>query len=145
MDWREQRSRAAAEHAAALERRRKNENAAVQQLIDAFVTVALREGLPTERFVVQGFGGRGRARSDVEGWLLRRDGKMGLGTDGQMYRLTAQLSVLDRFRTVAPEVVDPPRVIGAGGRDGDSISLEDVLRRLLPGWEARVDGPADPA
>ncbi|MDO5496179.1 MAG: hypothetical protein Q4G64_10720 [bacterium] len=133
-NWREERTEAAREHAAALERRRRTESEAAQRMLDEFTTAALDAGLPTERFVVRGFGGRGQARTDVQGWLLRRDGTIGLGTDGRLYRLTSDLSLLDRFRTVSPEAIDPPRVIGAGGRDGDSISLETALERLLPGW-----------
>ncbi|HZK04923.1 MAG TPA: hypothetical protein VFC82_03645 [Actinomycetaceae bacterium] len=134
MSWREERTRAAAEHAAALERRRRSEHAAARRIIDEFTEAALAAGLPTQRFEVLGFGGRGRARTDVVGWLLRRDGTIGLGTDGTMYRLTSQLGLIDRFRTVRPEPMNPPRVIGAGGRDGDSISLEEALNRLMPGW-----------
>lgn len=133
-DWREQRSIAAAEHQAALERSRRAQHDAAQRMLDAFTREALAAGLPTQQFVVKGFGGRGRARTNVSGWLLRRDGTIGLGVDGRMYRLTADLGLLDRFRTFEPEQIDPPRVIGAGGRDGDSIPLETALDRLLPAW-----------
>ncbi|HHW82704.1 MAG TPA: hypothetical protein GX743_02610 [Actinomycetales bacterium] len=144
MEWREERTRAAQEHAAALERRRRTESEAAQRMLDQFTQAALAADLPTEVFVVRGFGGRGRARTEVEGWLLRRDGTIGLGTDGRMYRLTQDLSLLDRFRTVSPEAIDPPRVIGAGGRDGDSIALETVLDRLLPGWKDQGQPDAPP-
>lgn len=142
-DWRETRSRAAAERAAALERARETEAAHAQALLDQFVTAATAADLPTTRFVVLGFGGRGRARSDIDGWLLRRNGTIGLGTDGTMYRLTDDLSLLDRFRTVTPRAIPPQRQIGAGGRDGDSIMLEDALERLLPGWRTRGTAAPD--
>lgn len=136
MNWREERSRTAAEHAAALERARETEIAAARAIIDDFLVAARAAKLPTTRFVVQGFGGKGQARTNVEGWLLRRNGTIGLGTDGTVYRLTDDLSLLDRIRGVEPRPIDPQRQIGAGGRDGDSIMLEDALRRLLPEWRS---------
>jgi hypothetical protein len=48
--------------------------------------------------------------------------------------LTAPLSVLDRLRGVQLTPTPPPLVIGAGGKDGDSIELVAALERLLPGW-----------
>lgn len=96
--------------------------------------VVRARGLAPAELTVRGFGGKGRARSSVRGWELRRDGKIALGEDGKVYRMTRDLGLLDRFRAVTPEEIDPPMVIGAGGRDGDSIELAIALDRLLPGW-----------
>lgn len=95
---------------------------------------ARKAGLAPEDLTVRGFGGKGRARSAIRGWELRRDGTIALGEDGRMYRMTADLGLLDRFRAVMPEAIDPPLVIGAGGRDGDSVELAVALDRVLPGW-----------
>ncbi|MDN5559741.1 MAG: hypothetical protein L0G23_09955, partial [Ruaniaceae bacterium] len=80
------------------------------------------------------YGGRGTASSDITGWYVRNDHSMGVGTDGKMYRLALPLSVMDRLRGVTLRPMAPPMVLGAGGRDGDSIDLANALRRLLPEW-----------
>ncbi|GAB2617928.1 hypothetical protein [Pseudactinotalea suaedae] len=132
-DWAAQRTEAAAEQERRLHARKAVEHEKAHAILTEFAAVA-RERLPTERLVVRGYGGRGSARSDVEGWYLRLDGTIGLGTDGSFYVLTAPLSVLDRLRGVQLTPTPPPLVIGAGGKDGDSIELVAALERLLPGW-----------
>lgn len=124
-------------HAERLARRREAEHARARALLHRFTAVALAERLPTEPLVVQGYGGRGQARSDRVGWYLRTDRTIGLGADGELYRLTAPLSLLDRVRGVSLTPMDPPAVLGAGGKDGDSVELSVALERLLPGWQHR--------
>lgn len=132
-DWASQRTEAAREQERRLRERQEVEHARARAILAKFTPVAL-ERLPPERLVVKGYGGRGSARSDVEGWYLRLDKTIGLGTDGQFYVLTAPLSALDRIRGVRLQPTPPPLVIGAGGKDGDSIELVAALDRLLPGW-----------
>jgi predicted alpha/beta-hydrolase family hydrolase len=134
-DWTRRRREAAAEHAARLEQRQATESARAQQLLDTFAAAALRTGLPTSRLQVTGYGGRGRATSDVTGWYIRQDKAMGVGTDGRLYVLTAPLSLPERLRGIHLDPIAPPLVLGAGGRDGDSIDLVDALERVLPGWQ----------
>ncbi len=138
-EWSEQRREAADEHAARLRRRQEAENARAQQLLDAFAAAAMRAGLPAERLQVTGYGGRGRASSDVTGWYVRQDRSMGIGTDGGLYVLTAPIGFAERLRGIHLKRVPPPMVLGAGGRDGDSIDLPDALERLLPGWQGLQD------
>lgn len=137
-DWVSERTAAAREHERRLHARQEAEHARAHAILGEFTAVALRR-LPTEPLMVKGYGGRGTARSDVEGWYLRVDRTVGLGTDGEFYVLTAPLGVLDRVRGVRLKSTPPPLVIGAGGKDGDSIDLVDALERLLPGW--RDDDP----
>lgn len=137
-DWTERRREAAEEHADRLRRRQEAESARAQAMLDEFTAAALRAELPTTRLVVTGYGGRGRATSDIEGWYVRGDQSMGVGTDGKLYVLSAPLGVLDRLRGIHLTPIAPPLVLGAGGRDGDSIDLADALERVLPGW--RDDG-----
>lgn len=134
-DWAAQRTEAAAEQERRLHARKAVEHDKARAILDAFVQMA-KERLPVERLVVQGYGGRGSARSDVEGWYLRLDRTIGVGTDGSFYVLTAPLGVLDRVRGVQLEPTPPPLIIGAGGKDGDSIELVAALERLLPGWRS---------
>ncbi len=136
-EWSDQRREAAAEHAERLRRREAAENAQAQQILDDFAAAALRAGLPAETLRITGYGGKGRATSDVTGWYVRQDRSMGVGTDGKLYILTAPLGLMDRWRRVHLEPIPPPLVLGAGGRDGDSIDLADALERLLPGWRER--------
>jgi hypothetical protein len=104
-------------------------------MLRTFVAAAGRAGLAPERLRVQSYDGRSTARTGLTGWYLRGDRTVAVGTDGRFYVLTARLSALDRLRgtTVPPE--DPPLVIGAGGKDGDSLALTAALTRLVPGWD----------
>jgi hypothetical protein len=134
-DWASRRTEAAREQERRLHARQEVEHAKARAILEEFAAVA-RGTLPTERLIVRGYGGRGSARSDVEGWYLRLDKTVGLGTDGSFYVLTAPLGVLDRVRGVTLTPTPPPLVIGAGGKDGDSIELVAALERLLPGWRS---------
>lgn len=134
-DWANQRTEAAREQERRLHARKETEHAKARKILEEFVEVA-RETLPTQQLMVKGYGGRGSARSDVEGWYLRLDRTIGVGTDGSFYVLTAPLGVLDRLRGVTLTPTPPPLVIGAGGKDGDSIELVAALDRLLPGWRS---------
>lgn len=135
-DWARQRREAADVHAQRLAQRRAQEHAAARALLARFVVAARDRRLPAEALYVQGPGGRGRARTGVHGWYLRQDRTMGLGTDGTVYRLTAPLSLRERLAGATPVALDPPLVLGAGGKDGESVELRVALDRLLPGWEA---------
>lgn len=132
-DWVHQRTEAAREHHARLVARQQAEHAKAGAILAQFVAVA-RTRLPTQRLLVQAYGGRGTTRSNIEGWYLRVDQTIGLGIDGGFYVLTAPLSALDRIRGVRLQPTPAPLVIGAGGKDGDTIDLVDALERLLPGW-----------
>lgn len=140
--WSGQRDDAVQEHAARLAARQRAEHDRARALISQFTAMALAR-LPSERLMVKNYRGSGTAKSDVEGWYLRRDKSVGIGTDGQFYVLTAPLALLDRVRGVRLTPTPPPLVIGAGGRDGDVIDLIDALERLLPGWRTD-DGSAHP-
>jgi hypothetical protein len=134
-EWGRRRREAAEDRAEALARRRRAEVARAAEMLRTFVAAASRAGLPPEPLRVQGYGGRGTSRTPLTGWYLRGDRTVAVGADGRFYVLTARLSALDRLRgtTVAPE--DPPLVLGAGGKDGDSVALATALTRLLPGWD----------
>ncbi|WP_413452333.1 hypothetical protein AA0Y32_11310 [Georgenia phoenicis] len=132
-DWAEQRREAAAVHADMLAQRQCAEHERASRLLREFADVA-RDRLAPEPLRVRGYGGRGEARSDVTGWYLRTDRSAGVSTAGDFYLLTAPLGLRDRLRGVALEPSPPPMVLGAGGRDGESIDLPDALERLLPGW-----------
>ncbi len=135
-DWRAERTRAAAEHAARLHARQQAEHAEAAEHIARFLERARAAALPTEPLRVQAYGGRGSARTPLVGWYLRRDRKAGLAVDGRFFVLTAPLSLLERIRGVTPDAVPAPLVLGQGGKDGESIDLVDALTRVLPDWRA---------
>ena len=103
-------------------------------MLRSFVEVAERTGPEPEPLRVHGYGGRGSARTALRGWYLRLDRTAAVSTDGEFYVLTAPLSIVERIRGTRPRPSPPPLVLGAGGRDGDSIDLTDALERLLPRW-----------
>lgn len=136
-DWALRRRAAAAARAEMLDRGRTAATRRASDLLLRFAAAARVAGLPSEPLRVQGYRG-GTARSDRAGWYLRNDRSVGVGTDGAFYVLTAPLTLRERLRGATLTPAEPPLVIGAGGRDGDSVDLATALDRLLPGW----DGPA---
>lgn len=136
-DWALRRRQAATARAEMLDRGRVAATRRASELLLRFAAAARAAGLATEPLRVQGYRG-GTARSDRTGWYLRHDRSVGVGTDGTFYVLTAPLTLRERLRGVTLTPAEPPLVLGAGGRDGDSVDLAAALDRLLPGW----DGPA---
>lgn len=130
-DWRARRREAADAHAAALAARQAAESARAREMIADFVTEAARRGVATEPLRAQGYGGRGSFRTGLQGWYLRRDRTVAIGTDGEFYVLTVPGGIAARWRGVAPAPHDPPLVIGAGGKDGESLDLDVALARVL--------------
>lgn len=135
-DWAAQRTEAAREHERRLAQRRQAESGRARRMLATFAAAAREADLPTQPLVVRGYGNRGSARTPLRGWYLRVDRTAALTPDGQFYLLTAPLTAWDRLRGTRPEPSDPPLVLGAGGKDGDSIPLADALTRLLPGWDS---------
>ncbi|WP_285106115.1 hypothetical protein [Promicromonospora sp. MEB111] len=133
-EWSRQRAEAVRVQAERLEARQDAEHTRAEAMLREFVAAARTAGLAPEDLQVQGYGGRGTARTELKGWYLRVDRSAGVSTDGDFYVLTAPIGLLDRLRGVRPETRRPPLVLGAGGKDGESMPLADVLDRLLPGW-----------
>ncbi|MFC7406290.1 hypothetical protein [Georgenia alba] len=132
--WAERRRADAAAKAELLDRRRRAEHERARAMLVAFAEAARRSGPEPEVLRVRDYGGTVTARTSLRGWYLRRDRSVAVGTDGAFYVLTAQLSLLDRVRGAQVAPSDPPLVIGASGKDGDSIALEAALDRVYPGW-----------
>jgi hypothetical protein len=133
-DWAQQRTEAARVQAERLQARHDAEHARADAMLREFAGVAASRGLEPENLQAKGYGGRGTARTDLRGWYLRQDRTAGVTTDGDFYVLTAPLTLVDRVRGVRLTPQKPPLVLGAGGKDGDSVDLAVALERLLPGW-----------
>lgn len=132
-DWRAERAEAARAHAEALERRRAKETERARALIAEFLTQARERGLATVELRARSADGRWRYRTGLRGWYLRRNETVALTPAGEFYLTTAPSSPLALVRGVRLTPSDPPLVLGAGARDGESIDLADALARVLDG------------
>jgi hypothetical protein len=130
-DWQEQRRAAAADLADAAARRRAAESAKAAELIREFAATAQERGLRVSDLVARGLDGRGTYRTGIRGWYLRRNRTLGVGLDGAFYVLSVPGGLLARVRGVTLAPSDPPLVIGAGGKDGESIPLPELLALRL--------------
>ncbi|MFC7492670.1 MULTISPECIES: hypothetical protein [unclassified Nocardioides] len=121
------RAERAHEHREAQRRRREQESAKAQVLIDGFVEEARRTGIPTEELTARPWTGGQRYRTGIVGWYLRNDRSVGVGADGRYYELVVPPMRLGRWRTIRAEPAPPPLQVGEGARDGESIALADLL------------------
>jgi hypothetical protein len=129
--WQEQRGQAISAHAAADARRRAAEVEQARELIAQFVRQARERGLRLTPLTARAYNGRTRYRTGLRGWYLRTDHSMAISGDGQFYILSAPATIRAKFTGVVVQPQEPRLVIGAGGRDGESIPLQVLLRRRL--------------
>ena len=129
--WRDERRAAAAAHGELLANRQRAESAQAQEQINAFLRRALKFGPAPEPLSARSYDGRVRYKTPLTGWYLRRDETVAIDTDGKFYVLTTPPSLAARFRGVVPEPSPPPLVIGAGGKDGESLDMSQALARVL--------------
>jgi hypothetical protein len=118
-------------HVEAQRRRREQESARAQQLVDRFVARATRAGLATEELTARPWSGGGRYRTGVVGWYLRRDRSVGVGVDGSYYLLVVPPVRFGRWRRVRVDPTPPPLQVGQGARDGESVALDVLLETRL--------------
>ncbi|MEU6078083.1 hypothetical protein [Micromonospora sp. NPDC047074] len=135
-DWRERQRRAVRAHAAADERRRATEQAEAAEQVAWFVAEAVRRGLPTDRLTARGYDGRGSYRTRLRGWYVDRAHTRAVDVDGRFYLLTVAGGLRARLFGADPQPGPPPLVVGAGGRDGESIPLRTLLARRLEAGDA---------
>ena len=120
-------------HARALQRRDEEEAAKAQVLVDRFVADAVERGLPTTELSAKPWSGSGRYRIGRTGWYLKHDESLAVGVDGGYYVLVVAPRRLGRWRGVTVEPSPPPLQVGKGARDGESITLKELLALRL-GW-----------
>lgn len=118
-------------HEQVLRRRREQESAEAQVLIDRFVARATQAHLATEELMARPWSGSGRYRTGVTGWYLRHDESIGVDLDGSFYVLAVAPQRFGRWRTVTVAPTPPPLQPGLGARDGESASLEELLELRL--------------
>jgi hypothetical protein len=128
---RSERAERADYHLQAQRQRRAQEAAEAQALIDRFVERATEAGLPTEELTARPWSGRGRYRTGIHGWYLRRDRSVAVGVDGSYYLLAVEPRRFGRWRTVQVRSSPPPLQVGQGARDGESVALAEQLETRL--------------
>ena len=136
---RAERAERAAYHLQAQQRRSEQESAKAQVLVDRFVSQATRQGLATEELTARPWSGRGRYRTGVVGWYLRRDRSVGIGADGGFYVLVVAPERFGRWRRVPVAPTPPPLQVGQGARDGESVTLDELLEMRLQ-WSGPRQG-----
>jgi hypothetical protein len=129
--WRDERRRAAVEHAAALERRKASETAQARQLLIDFIATLKERGVEPEPLRAQVVGSNTSYRTNLTGWYLRRNRSLAVDVDGNFYILGVPASLTARVAGVHVVPSDPPLIVGQGARDGESLPLAELLRLRL--------------
>ncbi len=129
--WRAEQAERAHYHVQANRRRSEEEAAKAQVMIDRFVERATQAGLPTEELTARPWSGTGRYRTGVVGWFLRRNGSVGVDTEGRFYVLNVAPVPLGRWRKIPIDPSPPPLIVGKGGGDGETFALDELLEMRL--------------
>ncbi|WP_084105661.1 hypothetical protein [Demequina sp. NBRC 110056] len=120
----------------ALERQRQAESRQAAELVRQFAADAVAAGIEPVRFTARPYGGGSRYRTGVEGWYLKRDQSVGVGTDGHFYVMSVAPSLMARVTGAHLEPAEPPLELGKGGRDGESMPMAEALAKRLAGGNA---------
>ncbi|MGW4947039.1 hypothetical protein ACWEOZ_36265 [Actinoplanes sp. NPDC004185] len=129
--WEEQRRQAVAGHGAALEAGRAAEAEQAGQLLADFVRRATERGLPPVVLRARAFDGRATYRTRLRGWYLKANRSVAVGEDGQYYVLSVPSSLRARFSGADVSPSPARLIVGAGGGDGETMPLEQLLQRRL--------------
>ncbi|GAA1516322.1 hypothetical protein [Kribbella lupini] len=129
--WRDRRREAAAEQAAALDRRRAQETAKARDLLLEFVAQAKAAGIEPQPLRAQVVGSGASYRTNLVGWYLKRNKSLAVDAEGNFYLLGVQSSLKARLSGLQVEPSDPPLTVGLGARDGESMPLKELLRLRL--------------
>ncbi len=132
--WAEQRKLNAQLQAQRLRERQAAESAQARSYLLSFVAAAKRVGLEPEALYVNS-GDRGhRAKTGRSGWYLKADQSVAVDTEGNYLVTVGPLTLKERLRGVRVDPVDPPLILGKGGRDGEQLDLTDALDARIPSW-----------
>jgi hypothetical protein len=74
----------------------------------------------------------------VVGWYVHPDRSLAVGEDGAFYVLGVPASVKARLLGAQVRPQDPMLIIGRGAKDGESISLRELLQRRLAAGDRGV-------
>lgn len=129
--WRERRRQAVAGHAAALAAARAAEAEQAAALLVDFVRQASTRGLSPAVLTARSVDGRATYRTRLRGWYLKANRSVAVGEDGAFYVLNVASSLRARLTGAVVMPSEPRLVIGAGGGDGETMPLAELLRRRL--------------
>ena len=135
--WQQRRREASAEHADVLARRKSAETEQARAQLAAFVRTAQDRGITPTPLRARAFNGRTTYRTGLTGWYLKRNRSLAVDADGNFYVLSTQTSIISRLRGATVRPSNPPLVVGVGGRDGESMPLQQLLDLRLQagdGW-----------
>ncbi|MFY1637148.1 hypothetical protein ACN27F_28400 [Solwaraspora sp. WMMB335] len=142
-NWVRQRHQAITAHDAARRRRQAKEAREASALLTDFVGEARRTGLATQPLTARPHRGGARYRTGLRGWYIKVDRSLAVGTDGNLYLLSVPASMRGWLTGVRVTPIEPRLVIGAGGRDGESVPLAALLDQRLTGGSASPRPGAD--
>jgi hypothetical protein len=132
--WRESRREAFEVHAQAQRRAEAAESERARPLVADFVRRAREQGLATGPLRARAYSGSATYRTRLRGWYLQPTGLLAIGDRGEFYVLIAAGGLTARLRGVNVAPSPPPLDVGRGARDGESMSLKELLEwRLAAG------------
>jgi hypothetical protein len=132
--WRASRREAFEVHAQAQQRAEAAESEQARPLIEDFVRRAREQGLASGPLRARSYSGSATYRTRLRGWYLQPTGPLAIGEDGQFYVLIAAPGLSARLRGVDVPPSPPRLAVGRGARDGESMSLRELLEwRLAAG------------
>lgn len=131
-DWPAQRRSAAQARGEHLAQAQAREVAKAETQIAEFMDRVQGANVPPERLVAKKLSGSGTVRTNQFGWYIRANRSAAIGTDGKFYLLLADGGIRTWLRGAELKPSAPPLVLGASGRDGESITMRDALARVAP-------------
>ncbi len=131
-DWPAQRRADAQARGKHLAEAQAREVAQAEELIVQFMARVKKAQVPPERLIANNLSGDGTVRTTQHGWYIRTNRSAAIGVDGKFYLMLADGGLRAWLRGVTLTPSPPPLVLGASGRDGDSISLQKALNRIAP-------------
>jgi len=130
------RREAFAVHEAAQRRAQAAEAERARPLVAEFVRRAGQLGLAPEPLRARAYSGSATYRTGLRGWYLQSGGPLAIGSDGEFYVLITAPSLSARVRGVQIEPTSPSLAVGRGARDGESMSLRELLEHRLAAGNA---------
>ncbi|GAA2715763.1 hypothetical protein [Actinoplanes palleronii] len=129
--WLAQHRQAVAGRAAALDAGRSAEARHAATLLEGFVRRAAERGLAPHPLNATSYDGRWTYRTRVRGWYLKSNRSVAVGEDAAYYVLTVPASLRSRFAGADLSPSLPRLIVGAGGGDGETVPLDQLLDRRL--------------
>ncbi len=140
-DWPARRREAFEAHERARQRAEAAEELQARALVADFLVHVREMGLPAVPLRARAYNGSATFRTGLSGWYLQPNGSLGISEDGGFYVLITPGGLVARLRGARIEPSTPPLAVGRGARDGESMSLRELLdRRLAAGSDFRRVG-----